>query len=264
MMDKSARGSRPAPAITALTPHRSEAASTSGSSRTAAAALVLAGMLVLFGNGLSALPESFYEHWGVSLGKVSLLLPLLLWAVRVERLSAQELGFARGSLVRSALLGGVLAVLLSVPIILYFAFPLVVAEGQIEYEGVADETVGSLLLWALIQQPLGTAVFEEVSFRGVLQALAIRPFGAVRGVTLTAATFTLWHAVINYRTLQQTNVGDDPLLAGLAHAGSFAGLFAGGLLLSILRQRTGSLAGPIVFHWLIVVAMMSGLFVLAG
>ncbi len=86
--------------------------------------------------------------------------------------------------------------------------------------------------------------------------------GIGRGIALELAKLG-WHVVINYRTIQETNVGDDPVLAGLAQVGQLAGLLVGGLFLSFLRQRTGNLSGPIVFHWLIVVAMTATLFALS-
>lgn len=232
-------------------------------SRYSIAALALAGGLVLFGNGLSALPEGLREHWGVYLGKLTLTAVLLLWVTGAERLTFYQLGLTRRNLFRSAAIGGALAALMSVPVVVYLVFPIGIAEGSIDYQPIEDETVASFLLYALVRQPLGTAVFEEVAFRGILQAVAIRAFGIGRGVLATAMAFMLWHVVINYQTIQETNVGDDRVLAGLAQVGQFAGLLVGGLFLSVLRQRTGNLSGPIVFHWLIVVAMTATLFVLS-
>ena len=232
-------------------------------SRQAIALLLLAGALVLLGNGFSALPKDLQEHWAVYPGKAFFLATLLLWLSRMEGLGLERLGLTGHRLFRSAGIGAGLAALVSVPVVLYFLFPIGVAGGSIDYQAMEEETVASFLVWALFQQPLGTAVFEEVLFRGGLQALAVRAFDTGRGIGATAATFMLWHIVINYRTVQETNVGDDALLAGLAQVGSAAGLLVGGLFLSVLRWRTDNLVGAIAFHWLTVVAMSYTLFALS-
>jgi len=54
-----------------------------------------------------------------------------------------------------------------------------------------------------------------------------------------------------------------PVLAALAQVASLFGLFVGGLFLGLLRQRTGNLAGCVVFHWLVVTAMWGTLFLMS-
>jgi membrane protease YdiL (CAAX protease family) len=229
------------------------------------AALAFGAFLLVYGNGLSALPDSLRGpfEWMFFLANVTLLPLALAWATRVEGLSFASLGLTRGNALASAGAGAALAALVSIPVVLYFIFPVGVAEGSIDYEEVEDLSMGSFLLWAFFRQPIGTAIFEEVVFRGVLQALMTRAFATGRGILATAATFALWHVVINYRTIQDANIGDSPLLSLLAQVASLGGLLLGGLFLSLLRHRTRNLLGPIVFHWLIAVAMNGTLFALA-
>jgi hypothetical protein len=137
------------------------------------------------------------------------------------------------------------------------------AGGDIEYNVVADKSTSSFLAWMLLRNPVGVAVFEEVLFRGCLQAVAVRAFGEAQGIAFSAMTFVLWHVVINYKTVQATNAGDELAVASMAHMASFWGLFTGGIIFGLLRQRTGNLAAPIAFHWLIVLAMNTTLFVLS-
>lgn len=226
--------------------------------------LALAALLAIYGNLVSLSPEEARQRfdWAYILGNLALMAALLFWARRWGGLSLAAIGLSRQRLLRSALQGGALAALVSVPVVLFFAFPLVVEE-PIRYEAAEEMSVGGFLLWALLKEPVGTALFEEVAFRGLLQARAVAALSLRRGIAATALAFALWHLVINYRTIQETNVADSPALAALAQVGSLAGLFLGGLFLSLLRHHTGNLAGPIVFHWLMVVAMTGALFVLA-
>jgi membrane protease YdiL (CAAX protease family) len=229
------------------------------------AALAFAAFLLAYGNGLSALPDSLRGplEWVFFLANLTLLPLVLVWAVAIQGLSFASLGLTRRNALASAGAGAALAALVSIPVVLYFIFPVGVAEGSIDYEEVEDLSMGSFLLWAFFRQPVGTAIFEEVVFRGVLQGSMTRAFGTAKGILATAATFALWHVVINYRTIQDTNIGDSAILSPLAQVGSIGGLVLGGLFLSLLRHRTRNLAGPIVFHWLIVVAMNGTLFALA-
>ena len=227
-------------------------------------AIALAALLVAYGNLVSLSPAEVRQRfdWAYILGNLAMMALLLAWAKWCWRLSPLAIGLTRRRAVRSALQGSALAALVSVPVVLFFAFPLVVEE-PIQYEAAEEMSVGGFLLWALLKQPLGTALFEEVAFRGVLQARLTEVLSLRRGIAATAFAFALWHLVINYRTIQETNVGDSAALAALAQAGSLAGLFVGGLFLSLLRHYTGNLAGPIAFHWLVVVAMTGSLFALA-
>jgi membrane protease YdiL (CAAX protease family) len=92
----------------------------------------------------------------------------------------------------------------------------------------------------------------------------VRAYGPWRGVLLGAVAFALWHLVINFQTVRDTSVSDSVALASMAQAASMLGLILGAVFMSVLRLRTGSLAAPIAFHWLVVVAMHGTLFGLAG
>jgi membrane protease YdiL (CAAX protease family) len=111
----------------------------------------------------------------------------------------------------------------------------------------------------LVRQPLATSLFEELLFRGILQALAIRSWGVVRGVAWVSLAFALWHLVVNYRTIRATAVGHVPALFWLAQLAALIGVAAGSLVLSILRLRTGGLSAPVGFHWAVVVTMRGAL-----
>jgi len=148
------------------------------------------------------------------------------------------------------------------PVVLYFIFPLGLSNG-IDPEEAKEETWGGFLAWALVHQPLGTAFFEEVLFRGVLLAKMTVAWGQRQALVASSLTFALWHLVINFRTIQGTEVASPAALAALAQVASLFGLFLGGLFLGLLRQRTGNLAGCVAFHWLVVTAMWGTLFLMS-
>lgn len=228
-------------------------------------ALGLGILLVLYNNLVSLLPAQAQERyaWALVLGEMAALAVAVVWALRWAGLGRAEAGLAERRPLRNALLGAGLGSLVICPVVIYFLFPVGVPRGEIDYEGAAGMTLGGFLLWALVQQPLGTALFEEAMYRGLLQGLAVRAWGLSRGLLFVAGAFAVSHLVINHRTVQETAVGEAPALAIAAQVASLVGLAVGSLLMSVLRLRTGGLAAPVSFHWAVVVAMQATLFALS-
>jgi membrane protease YdiL (CAAX protease family) len=179
---------------------------------------------------------------------------VVVWAMRRQGLSLRELGITGRNLRSSGLTGLALAVAVGAPAAAFFLL------FDVDYETVADDSTGEFLRWAAVSYPLNAALQEEVLFRGVLLALALRSLGTAGAVALTAAAFAGWHVAVDYETMGNSSVADHDLLYALAQAGSLAALFVAGLVFAALRLRTGSLAGPVVAHWLAVVAMNATLF----
>jgi membrane protease YdiL (CAAX protease family) len=105
---------------------------------------------------------------------------------------------------------------------------------------------------AAIRFPLGTALFEEVAFRGVVQA-TWRRSGATpfRAATVAAASFGVWHLI----PARQALTGN-PLGSRLTSTRSRSGVVVTGALLttlssfalSWLRERSQSLIAPWLTH----------------
>jgi uncharacterized protein len=101
---------------------------------------------------------------------------------------------------------------------------------------------------ALVRIPLGTVLWEETAFRGVLQAALgrVMPMGAA--IAVTSCVFGIWHIGPTAAALRINGLAGAP---GKTVAGVTAGVAAtaaGGVLLSWLRTRSGSLAAPILLH----------------
>ena len=232
--------------------------------RETAVAVALALLIIAYGNLVSLPPDGVRTgfDWAFILGSLTFLGLLILWAVRIEGMPLPTLGISSANAGRSALVGAALGAVVILPVVLYFIFPLGLDDG-IGYENLEEETWGGFLLWALVSQPVGTDFFEEVLFRGVLLAKMTVAWGQRQALVASSLTFALWHLVINFRTIQDTEVASPAALAALAQMASLFGLFLGGLFLGLLRQRTGNLAGCVVFHWLVVTAMSGTLFLMS-
>ena len=227
----------------------------------AVGSLVLASLIITYGNVVSLRPDAWREDfgWAFIAGSLTFVGLLLVWLVRSSGVSLADIGFTRANAGHSALVGAGLASAIMLPVVIYFAFPIGV-EGGIDYQDMEGKTWGGFLLWAGVKEPLGTAFFEEALFRGVLLAKMTLAWGARWALGASSLTFALWHLVISYRTVQDTNAAEPALLASLAIVASLLGVLVGGLFLGLLRQRTGNLAGCVVFHWLAVIAMSGTLF----
>jgi membrane protease YdiL (CAAX protease family) len=232
--------------------------------RDTAIAVALALLIIAYGNLVSLPPDGVRTgfDWAFISGSLAFLALLVLWAVRIEGMSLPTLGITSANAGRSALVGAALGAVVILPGVLYFIFPLGLSNG-IDPEEAKEETWGGFLAWALVHQPLGTAFFEEVLFRGVLLAKMTVAWGQRQALVASSLTFALWHLVINFRTIQGTEVASPAALAALAQVASLFGLFLGGLFLGLLRQRTGNLAGCVAFHWLVVTAMWGTLFLMS-
>jgi len=102
----------------------------------------------------------------------------------------------------------------------------------------------------LIRFPLGTALFEEVAFRGVLPALLSKHRHERSADAVSAVLFGLWHLIPAHRALS-----GNPLGLGRFRSRRWAVTLGGsiaagvsGLALSWMRRTTGSLLAPWMIH----------------
>src|SRR5215469_14587011 len=101
---------------------------------------------------------------------------------------------------------------------------------------------------ALVRIPLGTVLWEETAFRGVLQAALGRAMPAGAAIAVANGVFGLWHIGPTAAALRINGLAGGPgrMLAGVS--AGVAATAAGGVLLSWLRVRSGSLAAPMLLH----------------
>lgn len=104
---------------------------------------------------------------------------------------------------------------------------------------------------ALLRIPIGTAVFEEVAFRGVLAAACRQVMPPALATAWSSLVFGLWHIPPTAVTLR-INHADPRSRAGVATvASAVAVTTVAGAVFDRLRTRSGSLAAPVLAHWAI-------------
>lgn len=111
-----------------------------------------------------------------------------------------------------------------------------------------DSSSGVIAYKSLVRFPIGTALFEEATFRGVLPALTGR--SNAEGDLLAAGIFGLWHVIPTARALAGSPLSRDMTLADRAIAvmAGCAATMAAGLGLSWLRRCSRSLVLPWLVH----------------
>ena len=228
--------------------------------RVSTLALVL--VLLAYANGSAWLATRRPGDLTIGLSRAHLVMLgiMLLWAW-ADGLQPRELGLSRAGLRRGAATGALVGVLGSVPMRGFFRLP-VIARWPIdigEYRHLTGRQIG----WVLGGQFLiGSALFEEVAFRGLLQAKLQRLFGTRGAVLACSAVFAGWHAIIAWHNVRRCNVAVGwfaPIYGGVLGV-----LFCAGCLFSLVRQGTGHVAASVMTHWVVVVDLAYEVMRLAG
>lgn len=213
---------------------------------TPAASTGLAALLV----GWSLVANLGLGDTGYLPRNLALTAVLLVVAMRAWGLSVQELGLARASLSRGAVWGGaavvVVAVVLGLAVLLADHLSVV---ARLLADERAQLTSAELRHHVLLRIPLGTAVFEEVAFRGVLLAAWLRRRGTRHGVIGTSLVFGLWHVAPTMVALELNGVAVTSLTGLGAFVGAVVVTALAGVLFAGLRVASGSLLAPILAHW---------------
>jgi CAAX protease family protein len=113
---------------------------------------------------------------------------------------------------------------------------------------VTDPGVRAAAYQALVRIPLGTVLWEETAFRGVLQAALRRVLPGPAAIGVTSAVFGLWHIRPTLEALRANGLAGSRSRAVTGVAAGVAATTAGGALFSWLRARSGTLAAPVLLH----------------
>jgi membrane protease YdiL (CAAX protease family) len=217
------------------------------------AALLLSVLLLLYSN-LTSLVEPASREDLLLYSNLGLLALLLVWARRAG-FTLPELGLAGAQARASALWGIALGLVLALLPVAFIALAPFVTGEPVQAGEINDLSGSEMALRLAFRVPVGTALFEEVAFRGVLYASWLRATDLRRTVLSTGIVFALWHVVITFKTVTGSEVVEGAPFIALGYLGSLIGLFVGGAAFALLRWRTGGVTGPFFFHWIVVALM---------
>ena len=101
---------------------------------------------------------------------------------------------------------------------------------------------------AAVRIPVGTVLWEEIAFRGVLQAALRRVMADGAAVTVTSVVFGVWHIGPTAGALRANGLAGDRSRARAGVLAGVAATTAAGAFLSWLRERSGRVAAPALLH----------------
>jgi membrane protease YdiL (CAAX protease family) len=190
--------------------------------------------------GNEVVPDAAYVPTNLVIGLVLVALALAAGS------SIEDLGLGRAS--GSSGLRWGLAIMGGVAVGIALGALLPATRGLFHDERVAGISGAALVYEALLRIPFGTALFEELAFRGVLLALLLRVTSTVAAVAVSSALFGLWHILPTISGLRANELAEGVAATVGAVGGAVMVTAIGGLLFCALRLHTGGLIAPVLAH----------------
>lgn len=160
------------------------------------------------------------------------------------RMTPQEIGI-RGNRWSAALKAGLAAVAVTAPLYVF-------ASADATAPLVADERVADLdgsqvAFNMLVRIPLGTALAEELAFRGVLFGM-FRPSGLATATLVSSSAFGLWHTRPALASIRANFPETGEPMTALLVLSALGVTAAAGAGFCWLREKTGGIAAPWALH----------------
>jgi CAAX protease family protein len=170
---------------------------------------------------------------------------LALAAAAASGLTPADLGLGRGRW-RPGRAAGTMAAAVGAGWLLAAAVP--ATRALLDDERISGLDGRAVAYQALVRIPAGTVLWEEIAFRGVLQAALRRVMPPPAAVAVTGVTFGLWHVRPTAEALRANGLAGDRRRAVAGVTAGVAATAAAGVLFSCLRSRSGSLIAPVLLH----------------
>jgi uncharacterized protein len=228
---------RPASSIRAADPLNAAHAPARDRAFAAGAGAVLAAYNNLVGR------HAWHERWYVPLNACAACVALS--AAAAGGLTAADVGFGRGGW-RLRRAGAWWTAAAAAGWVVVAALPM--TRPVLDDKRSASLRGRAVAYQAVVRIPVGTVLWEEVAFRGVLQASLRRVLPAAAAMAVTSGVFGLWHVRPTLQALRANGLADTPVRAVAGVTAGVAATAAGGGLLSWLRETSGGLAAPMALH----------------
>jgi len=165
-------------------------------------------------------------------------------AVRMLGASWDDLGLAP-SRVGRGLRAGLIA---ATPLLVGTAITAVTPRTGRHFDDVRVRNVEHPTFEILFRIPLGTALSEELIFRGALLALFERRHSRLQALGMTSALFGLWHVLPALDSIATNVQRRREIAAPLTVAGTVVATATVGAGFVWLRRRSDSLLAPVLVH----------------
>jgi len=160
-----------------------------------------------------------------------------------------SMGLRSDRMQRGTIVGGIVILIIAVGMAIAVAIP--DTRELFMDDRVIENSIGWVLFQAFIRIPLGTALYEEVLFRGIVFGMLVRRNSPLVAAAWTSLLFGFWHILPTLDTLEANPAGD--LFTGMigiviAVIGAVGGTMLAGLGFLWLRLYANSTVAPILAH----------------
>jgi uncharacterized protein len=209
--------------------------------RDVAFAAASCAVLAVYNNVIGA--QAWHRRWYAPANACAAALALA--AARAGGLTATELGL-RPSAWRPGRAGSALAVATAAGYLAAAAIP--ATRPFLNDKRVTTLDGRGLVYQVAFRIPVGTVLWEEIAFRGVLQGALDRVMSEPASIAVASGVFGVWHIRPTAAALRINDLAGDRRRATARAAAGVAATAAGGALFSWLRARSGRLAAPVFVH----------------
>lgn len=173
-----------------------------------------------------------------------------LAAARRAGVSWDGLGLSRRTLVSG--LGWGAAAIMPIAAGVAIAAALPATRGFFSDEAVSSLSLPQALFEVLVRIPFGTALAEEVLFRGALLGLFLQHHRPRTAVIMSSLAFGLWHVAPTLHSMTTNQAAAEAAASAASKVGVVAATVAATTVAGIgfcwLRRRSGSLLAPWMAH----------------
>jgi membrane protease YdiL (CAAX protease family) len=177
------------------------------------------------------------------------LLAVTLILARRAGTTWTSMGLRRDRATRGLKFG--IAVVAGIVLGMYVVLALSSFDDILRDERFVESSIGLLLFHALIRIPLGTALYEEVLFRGVIFGMLARRYTPLKAAVSSSILFGLWHILPVLDAMRTNPVGAHfSGLSGAAAAvlAAVIGTFVAGMGLLWVRLFANSILASVIVH----------------
>jgi membrane protease YdiL (CAAX protease family) len=205
-------------------------------------AITCCAVLAAYNNIVAARP--WHRRWYplINAGATAVLLAV----AAASGLTATDLGLRRDRLRPGLRLGGRVAAAAAGGGLLAAVLP--ATRPALRDERITALGGREIAYQVMVWIPVGTVVWEETAFRAVLQAALRRVLPQAGAVAVASGVFGIWHIRPTVEALRINRPAAGRRTTAANAAAAVAAATAGGVLLSWLRVRSGSLAAPLLLH----------------
>ena len=216
----------------------------SSRARRADVAFAAAACVVLAGYNNLAGARPWHRRWYPAVN--ALAASVALGAAAASGLTASDLGLRRDRLRAGLRMGSAAAA----PVVAALGLAAVTPATRplLEDQRIAGLDRRQLAYDVLLRIPVGTVAWEEIAFRGVLRAALRRVLAEPAATAVGSAVFGLWHIRPTAEALAVNRLAADRGARILAVTTVAAWTAGAGALMCVLRERSGSLAAPVLLH----------------